>query len=186
MRFPSPSVSTRGQAWLVATAYSLFDGTVRSGISFCRGKLLEAAEAEALTQESSREREIAKFRRSVGALVAESSEIHARTTGLIVKSDYARLSNSKGTGRARRRKSPINARDLVIPHGRLTRNCVHYRRIRFGRLPGPVPSDRHPEGVSHATRKLALINASARLRFSFREDARRVVPLAASVRGPFK
>lgn len=33
---------------------------------------------------------------------------------------------------ARRRKSPVNARDLVIPHGRLTRNCVHYRRIRFG------------------------------------------------------
>lgn len=38
---------------------------------------------------------------------------------------------------ARRRKSPVNARDLVILHGRLTRNCVHYRRIRFGPVRGP-------------------------------------------------
>lgn len=71
------------------------------------------------------------------------------------KSDYARFSNSKETGRARRRKSPISARDLVIPHGRLTRNCIHYRRIRESEDQAPV----HAEDVYvTCTLKLALIN----------------------------
>jgi len=65
---------------------------------------------------------------------AESSTISCYTTAVVLKSDYVRFSDSKGTGRARQRKLPVNARDLVIPHGRLTRNCVHYRRIRFGSL----------------------------------------------------
>lgn len=72
---------------------------------------------------------------------------------LLLKSDYARISNSKETGRARRRKSPISVRDLVIPHGRLTRNCIHYRRIRLG-SPRTCTEDAYVTWTS----KLALIN----------------------------
>lgn len=77
----------------------------------------------------------------------------------VLKSDYIRFSDSKETGRdARRRKLPVNARDLVIPHGRLTRNCVHYRRIRFGGLRTRPALGVYTEGVCYMTPKLALIN----------------------------
>lgn len=67
---------------------------------------------------------------------------------------------------ARRRKSPVNARDLVIPHGRLTRNCVHYRRIRFGSLRArELAHGARGRRVSYTTPKLTLIN---KYKFIFR------------------
>jgi hypothetical protein len=80
MRFPSPSANLRGQAYLAATALAFRDVTVRSGISFSRGKLLEAAEVEVrYARVISSERGIAKFRWSVGALALESPDIRTKS-----------------------------------------------------------------------------------------------------------
>lgn len=95
------------------------------------------------------------FGRHASSRIVEDS---CYTTAVFLKDDYARFSDSKETGRARRRKLPINARDLMIPHGRLTRNCVHYRRIRFGSLGAGLVRSVHAEGVSYMTPKLAIIN----------------------------